>query len=59
MHTKIRSELKSIAEHLPSNASYEDAMYELYVHMKVAQGKKAADEGRVYNHDEVKQKFLK
>ena len=59
MYTKIKSELKSIAEHLPSNASYEDAMYELYVHMKVAQGKKAADQGRVYNHDEVKQRFLK
>ena len=59
MATKIKSDLKSIADHLPTNASYEDAMYELYVHMKVAQGKKSADEGRVFDHQEVKRKFLK
>ena len=59
MATKIKSDLKSIADHLPTNASYEDAMYELYVHMKVAQGKKSADEGHVFEHQEVKRKFLK
>ena len=59
MHSTIKSDLKSIADHLPANASYEDAMYELYVHMKIAQGKKAAEEGRVFDHQEVKQKFLK
>ncbi len=40
MVTKIKSDLRFIADHLPSNASYEDAMYELYVHMKVSQGRK-------------------
>ena len=54
MATKIKSDLKFIADHLPSNASYEDAMYELYVHMKIAQGKKSVEEGRVLNHEEVK-----
>ncbi len=50
MATKIKSDLRFIADHLPSNASYEDAMYELYVHMKVSRGKKSADEGRVFEH---------
>ena len=59
MTTKIKSDLKSIVDHLPSDASYEDAMYELYVHMKVAQGKKSADNGRVFDHREVKHKFLR
>ena len=59
MTTKIKSALKFIANHLPSNASYEDAMYELYVHMKVAQGKKSADGGHVFDHQEVKRRLLK
>ena len=59
MATKIKSDLKSIVDHLPANASYEDVMYELYVHMKVAQGKKSADEGRMFDHQAVKRKFLK
>ena len=59
MAAKIKSDLKFIADHLPSNASYEDAMYELYVRMKIARGKEAAEAGRVLDHQEVKRKFLK
>ena len=55
----IKSDLKSIAEHISPNASYADAMYELYVRMKIVQGKQAANEGRVVSHDEVKKKFSK
>jgi hypothetical protein len=53
----IKSELKTIADRLPPEASYADAMYEIYVRMKVADGRKAADEGRVVSHDEIKRKF--
>ena len=53
----IKSELKSIAERLPEGASYTDAMYAIYVRMKIAEGKKAAEEGRVVPHEEVKRKF--
>jgi len=56
--SKIKSDLKSIAEHISPNASYADAMYELYVRMKIVQGKQAADEGRVVSHDEVKKKIF-
>ena len=59
MAAKIKSDLKFIADHLPSNASYEDAMYELYVRMKITRGKEAAEAGRVFDHQEVKRKFLK
>ena len=57
--SNIKSDLKSIAEHISPNASYADAMYELYVRMKIVQGKQAADEGRVVSHDEVKKRFSK
>ena len=55
----LKSELQEIADHLPDTASYGDAMYELYVHMKVAKGRQAAREGRVVSHDEVKRRFSK
>jgi len=55
----LKSELHEIADHLPDTASYNDAMYELYVHMKVAKGRQAAEEGRVVPHDEVKRRFSK
>ncbi len=55
----IKGDLKEIAEHLPATASYADAMYELYVRMKIAHAKRAADEGRVIPHEEVKRRFVK
>jgi len=57
--TTIKSELIEIANRIPESASYSDAMYELYVRMKVARGRKAADEGRVVSHAEVKRRFAK
>jgi len=55
----IKLDLKQIAEHLPAGASYADAMYELYVRMKIANAKQAANEGRVVAHEEVKRRFMK
>jgi predicted transcriptional regulator len=55
--TTVKADLKDIASHLSDTATYTDAMYELYVRMKIAQGKRAADEGRVVPHAEVKRRF--
>ena len=55
----IKSELRDIADHIPESASYSDAMYELYVRMKISKGKQAAQDGRTVSHDDVKRKFLK
>ena len=57
--TTIKSELRDIADRIPDSASYNDAMYQLYVRMKIAKGKQAADEGRVVPHEEVKRRFIK
>lgn len=57
--SNVKSDLRSIAEHISPSASYADAMYELYVRMKIVQGKQAADEGRVVPHEEVKKRFSK
>lgn len=53
----IKSELKSIADQLPSDATYADAMYEIYVRMKIGDGKRAAEEGRLESHEEIKRRF--
>jgi predicted transcriptional regulator len=55
----VRAELRSIADRLSDSATYAAAMYELYVRMKIAQGREAAAEGRVLPHEEVKRKFIR
>ena len=57
--TTVKTDLREIAERIPESASYADAMYELYVRMKIAKTKQAADEGRVVAHDEVKSRFAR
>ena len=53
----LKEDLRSMATTLPETATYSDAMYELYVRMKVSLGKKAAKQGRVMSHAEVKKRF--
>jgi predicted transcriptional regulator len=54
----IKEEVRDLADKLPEDATWDDAMYELYVRQKIAAGLKAADEGRVVSHEEVKRRFL-
>jgi predicted transcriptional regulator len=44
---------------LPEKATWDDIIYEAYVRKKIAGGLKAADEGRVLPHEEVKKRFLR
>ena len=55
----IKSELRDIADNIPESASYGDAMYELYVRMKISKGRKAIQDGLIVSHDDVKRKFQK
>jgi len=42
---------------LPEKVTWDDIMYEIYVRKKIARGIKAADEGKVVSHDQVKKVF--
>jgi predicted transcriptional regulator len=53
-----KEEARDVIARLPDGATWEDLMYELYVRQKIAEGVKAADEGRVVSHEEVKRRFL-
>jgi len=39
---------------LPDDATFEDIEYHLYVRARIEEGLRAADEGRVVPHEEVK-----
>ncbi len=53
----VKSELRDIAKRIAPSATYSDAMYELYVRMKIAKGRQAADEGRVVPHEEARRRL--
>lgn len=55
----VKSDLHRIADRLDDSATYADAMYELYLRMKIATGRRAGDEGRVIPHDQVKSRFAR
>jgi predicted transcriptional regulator len=42
---------------LPDDASYEDIEYHLFVRARIAEGRRAAAEGRVVPHAEVKEQI--
>ena len=52
-----KEEAKRLIESLPENASWDDIMYQLYVKKKLSESLKAANEGRVVAHEEVKKRF--
>ena len=55
--TSVKNEAKRLVENLPDTASWDDLMYEVYVRQKIEEGIKAADEGRVLTHEEVRKRF--
>jgi predicted transcriptional regulator len=56
MKTAKEKAIDSISR-LPVEATWEDIIYCLYVRRKSEEGIKAADEGRVVSHHEVKKLF--
>ncbi len=53
-----KEEAKRLIDKLPDQASWNDIMYEFYVRKKLDIALKAAEEGRVVSHEEVKKRFL-
>lgn len=54
----IKEEAKKLIDRLPEKATWDDIMYEFYVKKKLAAALKAAEEGRVVSHEEVKKRLL-
>jgi len=54
----VKAEALKVIGKLSNNATWDDVMYELYVNKRIADGIKAAREGKVISHREVKKRFL-
>jgi predicted transcriptional regulator len=52
-----KEEAINLITRLPDEVNWDDIMYEMYVKKKIEMGIKAADEGRVVPHEEVKRMF--
>jgi predicted transcriptional regulator len=58
MSQTAKKSAQQILDQLPEDADWDRIMYELYVKQKIEQGLKAAAEGRVISHEEVKRQLL-
>ena len=56
---KTKKHALEVIKKLPEKATWDDIMYEIYIQKKITEGVKAADEGRVVSHNEVKKRFLR
>ena len=58
---KPRRGVKSLAiklvKSLPSNATWDDLMYRVYVRQKIESGLSDLDAGRKHSHDDIKRQF--
>lgn len=52
----VREELHKLADQLPADADWDDAMYAIYVRMKVAEGELDIAEGRVVDQEEAERR---
>ena len=54
----VKDEAKEIIDNLPEQATWDDIMYQFYVKTKIAASIKAAEEGNVISHEDVKKRFM-
>ena len=47
-----------IANHLPDQASFDDALYALYVRQKLERSLNAAEEGKITSQEEMEKRYL-
>ncbi|MDI6688097.1 MAG: hypothetical protein QME06_07760 [Desulfobacterales bacterium] len=52
-----KEEAMKLINKLPNQVTWDDIMYEFYVRKKLESALKAAQEGRVVPHEEVKKRF--
>lgn len=55
--TTIKDEVRKLAEHLPTDATWEEVQYEIYVRQSIEAGLKDASEGRMVPSDEARKRL--
>ncbi|MDZ4115418.1 MAG: hypothetical protein U1C54_05320 [Xanthomonadaceae bacterium] len=54
----IKQIVHDIADHLPEQATFDDAMHALYVRQKLARSLQVAEEGKLTSHEEMEKRYL-
>ena len=55
----VKQIVHDVAEHLPEQATLDDAMYALYVRQRLARSQEAADAGKVTSQEAMEERYLK
>ncbi len=55
----IKQIIHDIADQLPDQATFDDAMYALYVRQKLERSLQAARDGKVTSQEEMEKRYLK
>ena len=53
----VKEELLRIAEQLPADATWDDVVYQVYVHQSIEAGLKDCQEGRTISVEEVRRRL--
>ncbi len=54
----VKQIVHDIADHLPEQATFDDAMYAIYVRQKLERSLQAAEEGKVTSQEEMEKRYL-
>lgn len=54
-----KEQLRAMLDQLPDTGSVEDALYALYVRLKIERGLDDVDNGRVISDEDARREFLK
>ena len=54
----VKQIVHDIADHLPEQATFDDAMYAIYVRQKLERSLQAAKEGKVTSQEEMEKRYL-
>lgn len=55
----LRDEIGKLADQLPVDAEWDDAMYALHVRMKVAEGEQDIAQERIVDHEEFERRMAR
>lgn len=54
----VKQIIHDVVDHLPEQATFDDAMYAIYVRQKLERSLQAAKEGKVTSQEEMEKKYL-
>jgi len=54
----VKQIIQDIAAHLPEQATFDDAMYAIYVRQKLEHSLQAAKEGEITSQEEMEKRYL-